>query len=269
MRTIITAVALCAAVIDGVSAQGPPAPLAHPTAEDLASGGKVFATYCSRCHGHDGGGGMGPPLARPRLRHADDDAAIVGIVMNGIPATSMPPAFWLSERQTVQVAAYVRSLGRRPEEALPGEPVRGGDVYARAGCASCHIMHGAGAGVGPDLSDIGAVRGSAYLRDALLDPGAARPDRPVPYEPYSYPAYLMVRAKPKGGTEITGMRLNEDAFTIQLRDPQGRLYSLRKDALESLAADPRATLMPSYRDTVKGKDLDDLLAYLMTQRVER
>ena len=269
MRASIATVALIVGLIGAAGAQGPPPPLAHPGADDLASGAKVFATYCSRCHGHEGGGGMGPPLARPRLRHAEDDAAIVGIVMNGIPGTSMPPAFWLSERQTVQVAAYVRSLGKRPEETLPGDPARGREVYTRAGCAACHIMHGAGAGVGPDLSDIGGVRGSRNLRESLLDPGISRPDRSVPYEPYSYPAYLMVRARPKGGAEIAGMRLNEDAFTIQLRDPQGRLYSLRKDALESLAADPRATLMPSYRDTLKGQDLDDLVAYLMTQRVER
>jgi len=78
-----------------------------------------------------------------------------------------------------------------------------------------------------------------------------------------------MHAKPTNGPEITGIRINEDPFTIQLRDAQGQLHSLRKDALESLAADPHATLMPSYRDTVTGKDLDDLVAYLMAQRVDR
>jgi putative heme-binding domain-containing protein len=212
---------------------------------------------------------MGPPLARPRLRRADRDEAIVDVVMNGIPGTAMPPAFWLSERQIVQVAAFVRSLGQLPAETLPGDPARGRDLYARSGCAGCHIMHGAGSGVGPDLSDIGGVRGSAFLRESVVDPAAAQPEKPLPYEPYSAPAYLLVRARPTNGPEITGIRINEDPFTIQLRDAHGQLHSLRKDALESLAADPHATLMPSYRDTVRGKDLDDLVAYLMAQRVDR
>lgn len=269
MRLTLATLALCVSVIGTAAAQAPPPPLAHPSADDLASGGKVFTNFCSRCHGHQGGGGMGPPLARPRLRHADRDDAIVDIVMNGIPGTAMPPAFWLSERQIVQVAAFVRSLGRLPEESAPGDPERGRDVYTRAGCAACHIMHGAGAGIGPDLSDIGGVRGSAYLRESVVNPGAAQPEKPLPYEPYSAPAYLIVHAKPKNGADITGIRVNEDPFTIQLRDPQGHFHSLRKDALESLAAEPHATLMPSYRDTVKGNDLDDLVAYLMAQRVDR
>jgi len=269
MGVTLATLAVYLYVIGAAGAQGPPAPLAHPTADDLAGGGKVFANFCSRCHGHEGGGGMGPPLARPRLRRADRDEAIVDIVMNGIPGTAMPPAFWLSERQVVQVAAFVRSLGRVPEETLPGDPQRGRDVYTRSGCATCHIMHGMGAGVGPDLSDIGGVRGSAFLRESVVDPAAAQPDKPLPYEPYSARAYLIVHAKPKNRAEITGIRINEDPFTIQLRDAQGRLHSLQKDALESLAADPHETLMPSYRDTVKGKDLDDLVSYLMTQRVDR
>jgi putative heme-binding domain-containing protein len=175
----------------------------------------------------------------------------------------------LSERQVVQVVAFVRSLRRLPEETLPGDPKLGRDVYARAGCAACHIMQGNGTGVGPDLSDIGGVRGSAFLRESIVDPAAAQPEKPLPYEPYSAPAYLVVHAKPKNGAEITGIRINEDPFTIQLRDAQGRFHSLRKEALESFTADPHATLMPTFRDTVKGKDLDDLVAYLMTQRVDR
>jgi putative heme-binding domain-containing protein len=269
MRLTIATLALCAGVIGTAGAQAPPAPLAHPSAEDVAGGAKVFANFCSRCHGHGGGGGMGPPLARPRLRRADRDEAVVDIVMNGIPGTSMPPAFWLSERQVVQVVAFVRSLGRVPEETLPGDPTLGRDVYARVGCAACHIIQGSGSGVGPDLSDIGGVRGSAFLRESVVDPAAAQPEKPLPYEPYSVPAYLVVHAKPKSGAEITGIRINEDPFTIQLRDAQGRFHSLRKDALEAIAADPHATLMPSFRDTVKGKDLDDLVAYLMTRRVDR
>jgi hypothetical protein len=130
-------------------------------------------------------------------------------------------------------------------------------------------MKGDGVGVGPELTDIGALRGSAFLRQSLIDPGAARPEKPVPYEPYGYPAFLIVHAQPKSGPEIAGIRLNEDAFTIQIRDQQGHLQSLRKADLDRLAVESGTSLMPSYRDLVKGRDLEDLVAFLMTRKVDR
>ena len=259
----------CVISVSVAAAQVPvPEPLVLPTAADLARGSKLFAGYCSRCHGADGTGGMGPSLARPRLRRAADEAGIIDILQNGVPGTNMAAAFWLSGREIAQVAAYVRSLGQRPEEALPGDPARGRDVYGRSGCATCHIVNGDGASIGPDLSDIGAQRGASFLRQSLVDPAAARPERPMPYEPYSYEAYLMVRAQPRGGQEITGIRVNEDAFTIQIRDQQ-RLHSFRKRDLERLVREPGISLMPGYRDTLKPRELDDLVAFLMTLRVTR
>ena len=65
------------------------------------------------------------------------------------------------------------------------------------------------------------------------------------------------------------MCVNEDAFSIQIRDQQGRLHSLRKADLESLQPEPETSPMPAYRDLLKGADLDDLVAYLMTRRVDR
>jgi len=265
----VTALAGCCLWLSLAAAQAPvPAPLAHPTDADLARGAKLFTGYCSRCHGADGTGSMGPPLARPRLRRAADDAGIIDILMNGVPGTNMAPASWLSEREVVQLAAFVRSLGRRPEEPLPGDPALGLDVYGRSGCAACHIVKGEGTGVGPDLTDIGDQRGASFLRQSLIDPAAARPERPIPYEPYTYQTYLMVRAQPRGGREIVGVRVNEDAFTIQIRDSQG-LHSFRKRDLERLVPEPATSLMPSYRDSLKGRELEDLVAFLMTLQVTR
>jgi cytochrome c oxidase cbb3-type subunit III len=270
MRPQALAIAFCLTSVAAMYAQAPgPQPIANPTPDDLSKGAKAFGTYCSRCHGIEGTGGMGPPLARARLRRATDGAGIIAILVNGVPGTAMAPAFWLSEPETAQVAAYVASLGKRSEERLPGDPARGREVYAGNGCAACHVTYGEGLAVGPELSDIGSLRGSAFLRESILVPGASHPERPVPYEPYGYPGYLIVRAQPKSGPEIRGIRINEDAFTIQIRDEQRRVQSLRKDDLERLVVEPATSLMPSYRDTVKGRDLDDLVAYLMTCRVTR
>jgi cytochrome c oxidase cbb3-type subunit III len=141
--------AACLAASLPIAAQAPaPAPLKRATAADLKGGASVYSTYCARCHGIDGAGGVGPPLARPRLRRAQDEAAIIGILVDGIPGTAMMAAWSLSEREMRQVAAYVRSLGRRPPERLPGDPPKGKGVYTRLGCATCHIIDGEGAGIG-------------------------------------------------------------------------------------------------------------------------
>lgn len=264
---VVLAVVLALASPATASAQGQtPTPLAAPTAADLASGAKVFTMYCARCHGFDGSGGSGPPLARPRLRRAADTAAILDIIVNGIPGTPMPAAWMLSETEMAQLAAHVRSLGQRPEEALPGSPERGRAVYAASGCAACHVVGGEGSAVGPDLTAIGMLRGAAFLRESLLDPAAARPERGVAYEPYAYPAYVVVQAQPQRGPEVVGVLVNEDSFTIQLRDRAGRWQSLRKADLQRLHYDTRTSLMPTYRGKVDEGPLNDLVAYLMTLR---
>jgi cytochrome c oxidase cbb3-type subunit III len=259
----ILAIGFGAVAIAG--AQSPrPRPLENPTAAQLGRGANLFVSSCARCHGVDGSGGMGPPLARPKLRRAADEAGIIAVIMDGVPGTSMPAGWVYSESEVVLLAAHVRSLGRRPAEPLPGDPVAGRAVYTRQSCGTCHIIDGAGIAVGPELTNIGALRGAAFLRESLVEPGAARPDRSVPYEPYAYPAYGIVRAKPRGAAEVTGLWLNEDSFTIQVRDEGGRVRSFRKAELERLHIESKASRMPSYRDTLTARETDDLVAYLMT-----
>ena len=181
----------------------------------------------------------------------------------------MMAAWMLSEPEMAQVAAYVRSLGRRTEEALPGNPTRGRSVYGSAGCAACHITGGEGSALGPDLSEIGLLRGAAFLRESLIEPAASHPERAVPYEPYGYPAYVVVQAQPQGGADVAGVLVNEDSFTVQLRDRTGRWHSLRKDQLRRLDYDRRSSLMPSYAGKLDDAQLGDLVAYLMTMKGRR
>lgn len=244
----------------------PPAPLGAPTAADLASGAKVYEVYCARCHGLDGSGGSGPPLARAKLRRAADEAGVIAILIDGVPGTAMQSFWSLSELEVRQVAAHVRALGRRPVESMPGDPERGRAVYGRADCATCHLIDGEGATIGPDLSDVGLLRGAAFLRESLLEPGRAHPVRAVAYEPYEAAAYVPVRVQPIAGAEVAGLRVNEDAFTIQLRDATGRLHSFRKADIRTMVVERNSSLMPSYRGQLDDTQIADLVSYLMTRR---
>jgi putative heme-binding domain-containing protein len=167
------------------------------------------------------------------------------------------------------VGAYVRTLGRIAPRALPGDVGRGQALFeGKGGCAVCHIVSGKGGPHGPELSEIGAERGPEHLRRSLVDPGAFLPPRLVSYEPNAYAAYLPVRAVLRDGKVVAGYRVNEDTFTIQLRDPAGSVHSLRKAELRELAKVLGQSPMPAYRGVLSESELDDLVAYLASLRGE-
>jgi putative heme-binding domain-containing protein len=231
-------------------------PLASLSSEDVAAGKLLYEGHCAACHAPDGSGGRGARLAMPRLRHAADNQALIRVIQRGIPGTEMPATWQMTDGETLRVAAYVRSLGRTKVEPLPGDAARGRILYVSNACEQCHIVRGEGSGIGPELTDIGARRNAAYLREALLEPAKSAPDQ-----------FMVVKAKTREGRAVEGIRLNEDPFTIQIRDSSNRLHSLRKSALAEFQKLPGRTPMPTYT-RLAPRDLDDLVAYLASLRGE-
>jgi len=230
---------------------------------DLAEGEKLFRVHCARCHGIDGGGGEGSNLTRARLKYAPDDESLVKLLGEGIPGTGMPAIWTLDEQQATRVAAYVRTLGRIEEEEMPGDPERGAVVYQTpGGCPACHIVSGHGSGIGPELTDVGDRRGLDYLRQSLLDPAIAQS------QTMGYQDYLTVRATTADG-QVEGLRINEDAFSVQVRDVGGTVHSLRKDDLVEFEKAFAHSLMPEYGGAMNDEDMDDLISYLMSLRAEQ
>jgi putative heme-binding domain-containing protein len=229
--------------------------IAKLSAADVARGKQLYENQCSVCHGQTGTGGKGPRLAQPVLHRAPDDDRLAEVIKNGIPNTEMPNAWQMTDREIWQVAGYVRSMGRTPIVPLPGDSARGRALYEKNGCAACHIVRGSGTALGPELTDIGARRSPDYLREALVKPGASVPE-----------GFLMISATTRDGKTIRGMRVNEDTFTIQLRDASGRVYSFRKSSLASLKKEFNQSLMPGYQSKLSAGELDDLVAYLASLR---
>jgi putative heme-binding domain-containing protein len=203
-----------------------------------------------------GGGGLGANLRRPKLQRAPDDDSLFDVIRNGIPGTGMPLTWAMTDSEVRDVVAFVRSLGRIPAEPLPGDPDKGKVVYSKAGCSSCHIVAGKGGSLGPDLSDIGSRRGVLFLRGAMLHPGK---DRILTSEGYG--TYVPVLAVTKDGRTLTGTRVNEDTFTMQLRDTNNRLCSLQKSDLEALYK-LDGSVMPTYERMLSHSDIDNLVSYL-------
>src|SRR5260370_19818845 len=143
-------------------------------APDNAVGRKIFESQCALCHGQTGGGGRGPALNRPKLDRAPDDAALRKFISDG--GGDMPGAWQLHADELAGVAAYVRNLGTMPPETVPGDAANGARVYANSGCPGCHMVRGAGAGFGPELTAIGSRRSAAFLRQTILKPATRLPD---------------------------------------------------------------------------------------------
>lgn len=235
--------------------------------QDLENGRQLFQTLCARCHGILGEGGEGPSLKRARLTRAADDETLISVIVGGIPGTGMPGSRQLRGGDDRDVAAYVRSLGRLPPETMPGDPVAGQLVYQNAGnCSSCHIVAGNGTGIGPELSDVGLRRSAAYLRQSVVNPEADQP-RTVDRFRGTLNAFLTVRIVSERGT-YEGMRVNEDAFTVQMRDVAGNFYSFDKADLISYEKAPGHSFMPGYRAALSDQQIDNLVSYLMSLRGE-
>jgi hypothetical protein len=65
----------------------------------------------------------------------------------------------------------------------------------------------------------------------------------------------------KSGTNVSGIRLNEDDLSIQLRDVSGNLRSYLKENIKEVRRD-KPSLMPSYESLLGKQELADLVAYL-------
>jgi len=221
----------------------------YTSAADLQMGRRLYAGRCAGCHGPAGDGGKGANLATPVLSRASGDLGLYRVIRYGLPETEMP-SHNMTEREIWQMAAFVRTLGRT-EAGTAGDPSRGAAlVRGKGGCLQCHTISGEGGQSGPALTDIGQRRSPLYLRNKLLNPGADLSE-----------GFGMVQATTRAGKAINGLRLNEDTFSIQLRELNGNIHSFWKSDLNGLKVE-RRTIMPSYRERFDAHELTDVVRYL-------
>jgi len=228
-------------------------------AGEVEKGRQLFLGMCSRCHGAEGGGGEGPSLTR--LTRAHNDEELSAIIRNGIPDRGMPRIRRFSDAELGQMVGFVHSLGGAAGGAITGKPENGRALYQRLGCQSCHIVAGEGGDFGPELTTIGARRAPDYLRQSITDPGAALP-RGAPVPGRGFNEFLPVKVVTGDGREVNGVRVNEDSFTIQVKDAGNKLYSFRKADVKQLDKLFGKSMMPDYKARVSAAELEDVVAYL-------
>ena len=226
-------------------------------AKIIKEGRGLFLLSCAYCHGIDArGGGRGPDLVtRETWTHGDTDADLLRTVTKGVAGTDMPSCN-CAEEEAWKMISYIRSLSTKSSAPVAGDRAAGEKIFfGRGSCNACHIVDGKGGLFGPDLSRVGAARPIQYIIDSIREPST---DIPSGYE--------TVTALTKDGRRITGVRKNEDTFTLQLFDQGEQHHLFLKKDLKEVIYEPKS-LMPAYSEQrLSQKDLQDLLAYLDSLR---
>jgi cytochrome c oxidase cbb3-type subunit 3 len=224
----------------------------------IQKGKELFIVHCSRCHGVQGGGGEGPSLNKTYLPRASDDASFANIIENGIPGTSMPGNWMLGKKEMEQVIGYVRSLSSVEKESFTGDAKKGLTVFETAGCFSCHAVQGKGVSLGPDLRGISLRRSSSYISEVLVNPTRSKIT-----DMDGFALYQVVELTTIEGKSIKGLRMNEDTYSIQLKDLENKIYSFRKEKLKSIRRNTEEGLMPSFSKKLTDEEKRDLTAFLL------
>jgi putative heme-binding domain-containing protein len=211
---------------------------------DIQAGSVVYALQCSQCHGPTGDQVGGIDLRTGRFRNTvanDDD--LRRIITNGIQGTSMPGRK-LAPAELTAVVAYVRNMRDFNTTVVKlGDSGRGRALFDGNGCAGCHRIGATGSRVASDLSEIGGSRSPAAIQQALLDPSSMM-----------MPINRPVRLVTKDGRTITGRRMNEDTFTIQLLTEKEQLLTVQKSDLKEFTILKTAS-MPSFKDKLNPQQL--------------
>src|SRR5436190_17605134 len=222
---------------------------------EVGDGQQLFIANCAVCHGPDGNAVPGVDLGHGKFKRASSYDNLVEIIGDGVPGTAMP-AFSkeLRDIEMRAIIAYFRFMAANAySTSAPGDPVRGKAIFEGKGeCLNCHRVKDKGSRLGPDLTEIGAVRRMIDLERSLLEPNAE-----ILFQ------NRLVRLVTRDGVTITGRLLNQDTFCVQLIDSKERLHSLQKSSLNEYAFIDNSP-MPTYRDKLNPPELADLVSYLVS-----
>lgn len=221
---------------------------------EIDRGATLYSSNCQECHA-DGAGVPGVNLRTGQFPAGSTDADLMNAIRNGIPGTMMPPHEF-SAADLAALLAYVRFLAvDRSSPVKLGDPVKGEALFdGEGGCLNCHRVGEKGSRTALNLSDAGSLHPASYLERALLDPNGVMAEMPES---------RLIRAVTNTGRVITGRRLNEDTYSVQVIDEHENLVSLQKAELRSLSI-VKESPMPSLKDKFTDEQINDLVAYLTT-----
>lgn len=147
--------------------------LISTAAASAPDGAKLYGRNCAACHGENGNGGIGVPLALPSFQAGISDDYLRNTIRHGRPGRVMPAFTYLEASEIEAIVRHVRSWHKGPTPRfsagpVKGDPARGKPLFAQH-CAGCHGADGEGSkGTGVTFS---RPRDLPIMAPALHNPG--------------------------------------------------------------------------------------------------
>ena len=161
-----------------------------------------------------------------------------------------------------KLIAYVRTLAAaggvsawKPYE--DGNAEHGKQLFfdrkGMAQCFRCHMIHGEGGRLGPDLSRIAAKRTPVYIWESITNPNADFVE-----------GYQQIVVTTDNGNQYEGYAKNEDNFSLQMITTEEKLVSLDKMEIATITTNKGSAMLGNYSELLNERDLHDLMAFLKT-----
>lgn len=111
-------------------------------------GDELYARHCSSCHGKDGKGGVGIPIALPSFLNSVSNEYLKKTIRLGRVGRIMPAFNSLSDAQVNAIVSHLRSWSDKPvikedTTVIKGNSVNGKKLFA-SHCSHCHGEDGGG-----------------------------------------------------------------------------------------------------------------------------
>jgi putative heme-binding domain-containing protein len=132
---------------------------------------------------------------------------------------------------------------------MKGDPFAGRVVFKRV-CSQCHVLHGDGFNVGPDITRNG--RNNWYqLIQNVFDPSAV-----------IGPGFQAVIILTDDGRVLTGVPTEETEQAITLKMQGGKIETISKDGIEEIKRSDVSLMPEQVENQMSSQEIADLFAYL-------
>jgi cytochrome c oxidase cbb3-type subunit III len=225
----------------------------------VEAGSRTFRQLCTSCHGRSGEGGQGegqgPNLATSWEVRRAKDQELFGFIKNGVKGTAMP-AFSLPDEQIWELAAFVRSLNAPASSLPPQGDVAAGEAvfFGKGNCSACHMIRGRGGYLGPDLSNIGAMRRLSELRNAVVTPSN------IPS-----PEFRPVLLHDSAGRPLKAVAKHSSSWSAQILDERGGVHFVRGNAVQQLAFQTKSWMPADISKRLSADEITNIIAFLSRQ----
>ncbi len=132
---------------------------------------------------------------------------------------------------------------------MPGDPFAGRKVFQRV-CSQCHVLHGEGYNVGPDITRNGRNNWQQLIQN-VFDPSAV-----------IGPGFQAVVLMTDDGRVLTGVPTEETEQSITIKMQGGKQESVSKAAIEEIKRSEVSLMPEQIENQMTNQEAADLFAYL-------